>query len=248
MRLVMVSDFAAMSRRAFELVREQVREKPNAVLGLATGSSPLGLYEEMKKDCQTGGTSYRRIRTFNLDEYVGLGAEHVQSYAYYMRHRLFDGLDIDLANTNIPNGLATDLNAECHRYHKLLSRTAMKRDLQILGIGSNGHIAFNEPGTPPDSVTRVVTLTDSTIADNSRLFDNPDEVPRQALSMGLSEVLAARKIVLLVSGANKGRALCQMLYGTPGAHCPASFLQGHEDVTIIADRDATDAMTACKEA
>ncbi len=236
MKLKIVSDYDSMSRAAFDIVHKVVEDKPDAVLGLATGTSPLGLYKLMVDDCKNNGTSYKDVKTVNLDEYVGLSADDRQSYAYFMQHNLFDGIDVNPDNTNLPNGMAGDLEAECERYNALLNK--LRPDVQILGLGSNGHIAFNEPNTPFDSTTHVVQLADSTVKDNARLFDSVDEVPRQALTMGTSNIMNAKKIVMLVSGANKADALKAMLEGKCNESCPASILQKHKDVTVICDTEA----------
>ena len=225
-----------MSKKAFEFMRATVAEKQNATLGLATGSTPIGLYNEMIADYRADGTSYANVSTFNLDEYVGLDYSDSQSYAYFMRDHLFDHIDIKIENTNIENGKAEDPEAECARYNALLAKSTI--DLQILGIGSNGHIAFNEPGTPFDSVTHIVDLTESTIKDNSRLFASIDEVPRQAFTMGLSNIMAAKRILVLANGANKAKAVYGMLRGEITEALPASILQKHQDCTLICDEYA----------
>lgn len=236
MRVIVVKDYDAMSREAFRLMKATLTEKKDAVLGLATGSTPIGLYREMIADHRAGGTSYRDVRTFNLDEYVGLDVSSDQSYVYFMRNNLFDHIDVLPENTNIENGKAEDPEAECARYNALLSETEI--DLQILGIGSNGHIAFNEPGTPFDSVTHVVELAESTVKDNSRLFKSIDEVPRRAFTMGLANIMAAKKVVILANGANKARAVYGLCRGEITEQLPASILQKHPDCTLICDEAA----------
>ena len=168
MNVIITENYEEMSKKTAEIIIDIVKNNPNAVLGLATGSSPIGTYQNMIKDHKENGTSYKNVHTVNLDEYVGLTADHDQSYAYFMRDNLFNHVDIDLKNTNVPNGSAKDVVAECARYNALLEE--YKQDVQLLGIGSNGHIGFNEPGTPIDSVTHLVDLTENTIKDNSRLF------------------------------------------------------------------------------
>ena len=190
----------------------------------------------MVKDHLENGTSYKNVRTVNLDEYVSLSADHDQSYAYFMRKNLFDRVDIDLANTNLPSGVAPDAQAECDRYNALLD--TMKQDIQLLGLGSNGHIGFNEPGTPFGSVTHLVDLTENTIKDNSRLFDNINDVPRQALSMGIKNIMQADSILMVVSGANKADAVYGMVKGDVTPDLPASVLQLHPNVTIVCDKAA----------
>ena len=236
MKVIVAKNYDEMSKKAAEVVIEVVKKNPNAVLGFATGSSPIGLYQYMIKDHKENGTSYKNATSVNLDEYVGLKADHDQSYAYFMRTNLFDSLDIDLKNTNLPCGSASDLQAECDRYNALLN--ANQQDIQVLGIGSNGHIGFNEPNTPFDSVTHVVDLTESTIKDNSRLFNSIDEVPRQALSMGIKNIMNAKAIVMVVSGKNKAEALRGMVKGEITPALPASILQLHPFVTVVCDEDA----------
>ena len=236
MNVIIAKNYDEMSKKAFEIMKATVESKKNATLGLATGSTPIGLYEEMIADHKTCGTSYAEVSTFNLDEYVGLDYSSDQSYAYFMRDHLFDHIDIKLENTNIENGKAADPAAECARYNALLAKSTI--DLQILGIGSNGHIAFNEPGTPFDSVTHVVDLTESTIKDNSRLFASIDEVPRQAFTMGLANIMAAKRILVLANGANKAKAVYGMLRGEITEALPASILQKHQDCTLICDESA----------
>ena len=236
MKVIITENYDEMSKKAAEIMIELVKNNPNAVLGLATGSSPIGMYKAMIEDCANGGTSYKNVSTVNLDEYVGLTADHDQSYAYFMRTNLFDHIDIDQKNTNLPCGSAKDAQAECDRYNALLE--TMKQDVQVLGLGSNGHIGFNEPGTPFDSVTHLVDLTENTIKDNSRLFNSIDEVPRQALSMGIKNIMQAKSILMVVSGKNKAEAVRGMVKGEITPNLPASVLQLHPFVTIICDKDA----------
>ena len=236
MKIIITENYEEMSKKASEILVSIVKNNPNAILGLATGSSPIGTYQNMIKDHKENGTSYKNVHTVNLDEYVGLTADHDQSYAYFMRTNLFDGLDIDLKNTNLPCGSAKDLQAECDRYNTLLEN--YKQDVQVLGLGSNGHIGFNEPDTPFDSVTHLVDLTENTIKDNSRLFASIDEVPRQALSMGIKNIMNAKSILMVVSGKNKAEAVKGMVKGEITPALPASVLQLHPFVTVICDKDA----------
>lgn len=236
MKVIVVKDYEEMSLKAFEVMSEIVKNKPDAVLGLATGSTPIGLYKNMIKDHKENGTSYKDIRTVNLDEYAGLDYSSDQSYVYFMRNNLFDHIDIDLKNTNIENGKATDRQAECDRYNRLLAE--MQQDIQVLGIGSNGHIAFNEPGTPFGSVTHIVDLAESTIKDNSRMFASIDEVPRQAFTMGLKNIMNAKKVLILANGANKAKAVYGLVKGEVTENLPASVLQLHPDCIVIADESA----------
>ena len=236
MQVIITENYEEMSKKAAKLIIGIVKNNPNAILGLATGSSPIGTYQNMIKDHKENGTSYKAVRTVNLDEYVGLTADHDQSYAYFMRSNLFDHIDIDLKNTNLPCGSAPDTKAECDRYNALLA--TMQQDVQVLGLGSNGHIGFNEPGTPLSSVTHLVDLTENTIKDNSRLFASIDEVPKQALSMGIKNIMQAKSIVMVVSGKNKAKAVKGMIQGEITTDLPASILQLHPCVTVICDKDA----------
>lgn len=235
MKVIIVKDYEQMSDKAFEIMKQIVVNKPNAVLGLATGTTPIGLYKRMIEDCKKG-TSYKNIKTVNLDEYKGLDINSDQSYVYFMRDNLFNHIDIDLKNTNIEDGKAIDDERECARYNSLLEE--MQQDIQLLGLGSNGHIAFNEPGTPFGSCTHVVNLTESTIKDNSRLFNDISEVPRQAFTQGLKNIMNAKKILILASGANKAKAVKEMLYGEVTESLPASVLQLHPDCTLVVDEAA----------
>ena len=236
MKIIITKDYEELSRRGARFFLDAVKVNPYAVLGLATGTTPLGLYAHLVADHELYGTSYAHVRTVNLDEYKGLPKTHEQSYAYFMRKNLFDGLDIDPANTNIENGMAADEGAECARYDALLEQ--LPRDLQLLGLGSNGHIAFNEPGTPFGSGTHVVTLAESTVKDNARLFDDISEVPRKAFTMGIRQIMQAKKILILASGANKADAVYKMIKGEVTERVPASVLQLHPDCVLIADREA----------
>ena len=233
MKIIKVKDYEEMSEEALKIVLEVVKNNPRAVLGLATGSTPLGLYAKMAEDHKVNGTSYAECRTVNLDEYVGLDINSDQSYIYFMRENLFKNIDIKIENTHIENGKAEDKDAECKRYNALLDE--LVQDIQVLGIGSNGHIAFNEPGTPFDSVTHIVDLAESTIKDNSRLFNSIDEVPRQAFTMGLANIMNAKKIIILANGAGKAYAIGELVNGEIREEIPASILRNHPDCTLICD-------------
>ena len=236
MKIILAKDYEELSQKAAEIMLAVIRTTPNAVLGLATGTTPLGLYARLIEDHKANGTDYRHIRTVNLDEYKGLPASHEQSYAYFMRHNLFEGLGIAPEQTNIENGMAKDEAEECARYDALLD--AMPRDIQLLGLGSNGHIAFNEPQTPFGSGTHVVSLAESTIKDNARLFASQDEVPRKAFTMGIRHIMQAKRILILASGANKAEAVFKMAKGPVTEDVPASVLQLHPDCTLIVDEAA----------
>ena len=232
MQFIKVENYEQLSEKAAQIIADVVINKPNCVLGLATGTTPIGLYKRMIADCKAG-TSYKNIKTVNLDEYKGLDVTSDQSYVYFMRDNLFNHIDIDLANTNIEDGKATDAAAECARYDAVLEN--LQQDIQLLGLGSNGHIAFNEPGTPFGSTTHVVDLAESTIKDNARLFNDISEVPRQAFTQGLKNIMNAKKILILASGANKAKAVYEMLNGPVTESLPASVLQLHPDCTLIVD-------------
>ncbi len=236
MKVVIAKDYDEMSKKAFDVMSDVVKANPNAVIGLATGSTPIGLYKNMIKDHEENGTSYKNVKTVNLDEYAGLDYSSDQSYVYFMRHNLFDHIDVDLKNTNIENGKAADRQAECARYNALLD--TLQQDIQVLGIGSNGHIAFNEPGTPFGSETHIVDLTESTIKDNSRLFERIEDVPRQAFTMGLKNIMHAKKILILANGANKAKAVYGLVKGEVTENVPASILQLHPDCILICDEAA----------
>ena len=225
-----------VAAEAFAQIRPIIR-KPSFILGLATGSSPLGLYGKMIDDHNLTGTTYRSCITYNLDEYVGISKDHPQSYHTFMQENLFRHIDINPENIHIPEGDTGDLEKACADYETLLAEHIA--DVQILGIGANGHIGFNEPGTPFDSLTHVVNLTEQTRKDNSRFFDGDiSKVPGKAITMGLGSILKARKIVIIAMGKNKAKAVNALIHEKPDAECPASVLQNHHNVTLICDRDA----------
>lgn len=241
MKIIKVDNYNEASAKAFEVFKNQIITQPESILGLATGSTPRKLYEMMIEDHQTNGTSYKQVKTFNLDEYVGLDGADEQSYEYFMNHNLFDHIDIDKQNTHVPSGIG-DIAKNIADYNQMLKDNPI--DLQLLGIGSNGHIGFNEPGTAKDSVTSLVDLKQSTIDDNARLFFGGDvtKVPTQAISMGIANILAAKKIVLIACGQNKADAIKTLIEGKESSECPASFLQSHPDVTVIIDKEAASAL------
>ncbi len=236
MKLIKTKDGEEMSAKAFHVIKDIVKSNPYAVLGLATGTTPLGLYRCIIEDYKENGTSYQHIRTVNLDEYQGLPKSHPQRYAYFMRENLFRYLDIEESNTYIENGTAQNEAEECARYNKLLSE--MPRDIQLLGLGRNGHIAFNEPFTPFGSKTHVVDLTENTIKDNARLFDDISEVPRKAFTMGIKQIMHAKQILILASGVNKADAVYKTVCGEVTEEVPASVLQLHPNCILIADSEA----------
>lgn len=213
-----------------------VNKKENAVLGLATGTSPLKVYDDLAKADKEGRVSFKKVTTFNLDEYVGLEGTHNQSYRYFMNENLFNHIDIDKKNTNVLLGVG-DYKKFMNEYDGMIEK-AGGIDIQILGIGSDGHIAFNEPGTSFDSLTHETELTEQTIKDNSRLFNDISEVPTRAVTMGLKSIMNARKIVLIATGKNKAKAVYGLIKGPVVESMPCSILQRHKDVTIYVDEDA----------
>ncbi|MFJ9502029.1 glucosamine-6-phosphate deaminase [Brevibacillus centrosporus] len=243
MKLVIVKDYNDMSKQAAKLIAEEVTRNPKTVLGLATGGTPVGMYRELVSLHQQDGVDFSQAQSFNLDEYVGLPSLHPQSYRTYMNENLFAHINLPAEKTHVPQGDAEDLEAECKRYEQAIAQ-AGGIDIQVLGIGNNGHIGFNEPGSTKDTTTRVVALTQSTMEANARYFDSIQEVPTQAVSMGIQTILGAKKIILLASGEAKAQAVSQMLEGELTADVPASLLQLHPDVTVIVDEEAASALSA----
>ena len=214
---------------------EKVKENPSCVLGLATGSSPLGIYKNLIEACKNGEVSFKDVTTFNLDEYLGLDGEHDQSYRYFMNHNLFNHIDINKDNTNVPSGFVTS-DEEAALYDKAIAEKG-GIDIQLLGLGSDGHIAFNEPGTPFDSLTHIAELTEQTISDNARFFASIDDVPTKACTMGLQSIMNAKKIVLIALGKSKVEAVNKLVNGGLDIEWPCTILQNHPDVTIYVDSD-----------
>ena len=237
MRIVKTEDYADMSRKAANIISAQIILKPDCVLGLATGSSPLGTYEQLVDWYRKGDLDFSGVTTINLDEYRGLDRKDPQSYYYFMHTNLFDRVNINAARTNIPNGMELDEKKECERYEKLIADLG-GIDLQLLGIGHNGHIGFNEPCEIFEKETHCVNLTESTIEANQRFFETADQVPRQAYTMGIGTIMRAKKILLVASGEDKAEILKQAFYGTITPDVPASILQLHPDVTLVADKAA----------
>lgn len=237
MRIYCEKDYNAMSRRAAAVIAAQVVSKPECVLGLATGSTPIGAYRQLVEWHKRGDLSFAQVRSVNLDEYVGLAPTHDQSYRYFMQHNLFDHVDIVPENTNVPNGLAADAAAECARYEDVV-RALGYADLQLLGLGRNGHIGFNEPGDCFVKETHVVDLTESTIDANARFFATRDDVPKQAISMGIGAIMGAKKVLLAASGAEKADAILGSICGAITPHCPGSVLQLHPNVVVVVDEAA----------
>ena len=233
---VVVGNDKEISKLIAEEFIKQINAKPNSVLGLATGTSPLGVYANLVKANKEGRVSFKDVVTFNLDEYIGLDGTHNQSYRYFMNVNLFDQIDINKDNTHVLKGVGDYLDY-AKKYDALIASFG-GIDLQILGIGSDGHIAFNEPGTPFDSLTHVAELAESTIVDNSRLFNDISEVPTSAVTMGLKSIMNAKKIVLIATGQNKAKAIKNLLRGDKTEEVPCSILQDHPDCTIYVDQDA----------
>ncbi|MGG4041342.1 glucosamine-6-phosphate deaminase [Bacillus smithii] len=237
MRVVKVANYEEMSQKAADCIIRQVKEKPDSVLGLATGGTVTGTYQLLAKDHQKNGTSYRQILTVNLDEYIGISSEHEQSYHFYMKKRLFDHIQIPPENTYLPDGQAEDLEEECKRYDERIESLG-GIDLQLLGIGVNGHIGFNEPGTPFDSKTHIVELSESTRKANARFFNTLEEVPKKAITMGIETIMKSKKILLLASGLKKAPIIRKLFQEGITEEIPASVLKKHENVVLIADEEA----------
>lgn len=231
MRIIETDSYEKMSALAAEIIGAQILLKPNCVLGLATGSSPVGAYGELVENCRRGILDFSRVRTVNLDEYCGLPPENPQSYRYFMNTKLFDHVNIDKKNTFLPNGMAPDMEAEGLRYEGLIDKLGSV-DLQLLGIGHNGHIGFNEPADSFPRYVHQVALTESTIQANSRLFDRIEDVPTKAITMGIGTIMKAARI-LLIAGEEKKDIIYEAMYGKVTPQVPASVLQLHRDVTVI---------------
>lgn len=234
MEIIKVKDNEELSAKAAEIIANKIKSVNKPVLGLATGSTPVVTYENLIKMAQAGDVSFADVTTFNLDEYIGLSGEHENSYRYVMNDTLFNHIDIKLENTHIPNGLAPDASVECEDYEKLIAEKG-PIDLQILGLGLNGHIAFNEPGSAFDGRTQITDLTESTIEANSRFFDTIEEVPTTAVTMGIGTILEAKEILLLVQGEAKAEILREVINGDISEDVPATALRNHPNVTVITD-------------
>ena len=237
MKLIRVADAAQAGKVAAEIIAQKIKSCPDCVLGLATGSTPIETYNNLVQMYRQGSVDFSQVRGVNLDEYIGLGAEHDQSYAWFMRQYLFDHVNIDPANTYIPNGLETDSDKECRRYDAVIEALG-GIDLQLLGIGPNGHIGFNEPSDAFAKGTHRVDLTEATIAANSRFFESIDQVPKQAYSMGIQNIMHARQLLMVATGENKAHAVRDAFLGDINPWVPASVLQLHPDFTLIADEAA----------
>lgn len=237
MEIIVCKDYNEASVKAAEVVAGVMKSKKNCILGLATGSTPEGLYAELIKKNQAGEIDFSEVTTVNLDEYYPISPDNDQSYRYFMNSHLFDHVNIDKANTNVPNGEAADGEAEAKRYEAYV-RSLGGADIQVLGIGRNGHIAFNEPDDELVPVTHVTSLTEDTIDANARFFASAADVPTKALTMGIGTILSAKKIIIIATGANKKEAVAAMLKGTCTTQCPASFLNLHDDVVLVCDETA----------
>lgn len=232
MKIYKAKDYKDMSRKAANIISAQVIMKPNCVLGLATGSTPIGTYDQLVEWYNKGDLDFSEVTTVNLDEYKGLPRTNDQSYYYFMHQHLFDRVNIDPERTNVPNGMEPDAEKECGRYEELI-RSLGGVDLQLLGLGHNGHIGFNEPGEAFEKETHCVDLTESTIEANKRFFASADDVPKQAYTMGIKTIMQAKKILIVVNGENKADIVERAFFGPVTPEVPASILQLHNDVTLV---------------
>ena len=236
MKLIVVKDYEEMSLEASLIIKDLLVKKPDATLGLATGSSPIGLYQNLIKYYEKGERSFKNVKTYNLDEYCELPRSHPESYYSFMHRNLFSHVDILEENVHIPCSEGSDLQALCDEYNDLLHKATI--DLQLLGIGANGHIGFNEPNTPFDQETWVVKLTDKTRKDNQRFFNSLDEVPTHAMTMGIANIMQAKCLLLVASGKNKAEAIRRLASGEVNPECPATILNRHPNAIVIVDEDA----------
>ena len=236
MKLIVVKDYEEMSKAASLIIKDLLVQKPDATLGLATGSSPIGLYQNLIKYYENGEISFKKVKTYNLDEYCELPRSHPESYYSFMHRNLFSHVDILEENVHIPCSEGSDLQALCNEYNELLHKATI--DLQLLGIGANGHIGFNEPNTPFDQETWVVKLTDKTRRDNQRFFNSLDEVPTHAMTMGIANIMQAKCLLLVASGKNKAEAIRRLASGEVNPECPATILNRHPNAIVIVDEDA----------
>ncbi|MFQ9872622.1 MAG: glucosamine-6-phosphate deaminase [Oscillospiraceae bacterium] len=237
MRIIRAKDYEDMSKKAAIILGAQVAMKPDSVLGLATGSSPVGMYQQLIAWNQAGDLDFSQVKSVNLDEYFGLTAQNDQSYAYFMYHNLFKGINIDLKNTHLPDGTNPDIAAECARYDAVIDSMGGV-DLQVLGIGGNGHIAFNEPADCFKMGTHCVTLTQKTIEANARFFERIEDVPTKAYTMGVGSIMKAKKILMVVNGEAKAQAMLDSFFGDITPQVQASILQMHNDCVVVADEAA----------
>ena len=236
-KIIVCNDYNEISKTAADIVAGILKSKPKAVLGLATGSTPVGMYNELAEKNQNKEIDFKDVVTFNLDEYYPISSDNPQSYRYFMNEHLFNKININMENTHILNGMCKDTDIECYDFEKMIEKQG-GIDLQILGIGQNGHIGFNEPDVTLNSRTHLTDLTENTIEANSRFFENVSEVPRQALTMGIATILSAKKIILLANGRNKCKAVKELMNSKISTDNPASMLKVHPDVTLICDKEA----------
>ncbi|MCM1302868.1 MAG: glucosamine-6-phosphate deaminase [Lachnospiraceae bacterium] len=237
MKIYKAKDYDDMSRKAAGIISAQIILKPDCVLGLATGSTPLGLYSQLAEQCRGGDLDFSQVTTVNLDEYKGLSKEDPQSYYYFMHENLFQKVNIDLNRTYLPDGTEPDSDTACRKYDEVLASVG-KVDIQLLGLGHNGHIGFNEPDDFFEKGTHCVTLTDQTIQANRRFFASEEDVPRQAYTMGVGTIMSARQILMVVSGADKAETVKKAFFGPVTPKVPASILQFHDNVILVADEAA----------
>ncbi|MBQ7433970.1 MAG: glucosamine-6-phosphate deaminase [Lachnospiraceae bacterium] len=237
MKIKIAEDYYQMSRIAANIISAQIIIKPDCVLGLATGSSPIGTYNQLVRWYEKGDLDFSEVTTINLDEYKGLSPNNPQSYRYFMNHHLFDRVNIQKSRTYVPDGLEADAEKACADYNAILKNCG-GIDLQLLGLGRNGHIGFNEPGAAFEKETHCVNLTQSTIDANSRFFSSEEEIPKQAYTMGIKSIMQAHKILVIVNGIQKAEIVKQAFFGPIPPQVPASVLQLHPDVTLVADKEA----------
>lgn len=237
MKIIITKNYEDLSKVAANEMAETIKSNPKAILGLATGGSPIGMYKELIRMNKEGEIDFSTITTVNLDEYIGLSGEHTQSYRYFMNDNLFNHINIDKKNTYVPNGLAENVEEECKNYDAKIADLG-GTDVQLLGIGNNGHIAFNEPDQELVAGTHLTGLTEDTIKANARFFDSIDEVPKTALTMGLGGIMKSKKIIVIASGEGKAEAVKAMVNGKISTNMPASMLQMHRDVVVIIDEAA----------
>lgn len=237
MKLIVVKNYEEMSKKAATIMASQIVLKPNSILGLATGETPLAMYRELITKYKQNEVDFSQVKTFNLDEYYGIERSNNQSYYYYMMNNFFKYINIKSDNINIPNGTSKDIQKDCLNYENKI-KNAGGIDIQVLGIGVNGHIGFNEPNASFEAQTHLVDLDEKTIESNSRFFDSIDEVPVKAISMGIKTIMESKKIILLACGVSKADAVYKTIKGKISPEVPSSILQLHQDVTIILDEDA----------
>ncbi len=238
MLVIIKKDYEKLSKEAAKLVADRLKKKPNLVLGLATGSTPLGLYKELIRMHKYEGLDFSKVTTFNLDEYIGLPPSHDQSYHYFMQNNFFKHVNIDPRYIHVPHGMTKDVDHFCTWYEDRIKYFG-GIDLQVLGIGANGHIAFNEPGSSLGSMTRIKTLAPNTLKDNKRFFKSAEEVPKYAITMGVGTIMYAKELLLVAGGKSKAKAIHEAVEGPITAMCPASIIQMHKEAFVIVDKDAS---------